>query len=166
MTIWVIESLDHSSQHGGIRKRNMSAGVPQDSVLGPLLWNVAYDEVLRMPLLKDCTVIGYADDTFILVTTQDVRNAELKANLQTAGVLLRIRALRATVAEAKTDVIMFHGKNPPRRIPKIVVGIHTITPVPTIKYLSIYLDSRMTFKRYVFFILRKKYIEFLGHLAV
>lgn len=35
-------------------------------MLGPLLWDFAYDEILRVPLL-DCTVVCYAKDTLLLV---------------------------------------------------------------------------------------------------
>lgn len=47
-------------------ERLMSGGVSQGSVLGPLLWNITYDVVLRTDLPPDCNVICYADDTLIL----------------------------------------------------------------------------------------------------
>ena len=49
----------------GAGRHLMSCGVPQGSVLGPLLWNIGYDWVLRgeLPLGADLTC--YADDTLI-----------------------------------------------------------------------------------------------------
>ena len=40
----------------------VSAGVPQGSVLGPILWNVMCDGVLRIRLSKGAQIIGIADD--------------------------------------------------------------------------------------------------------
>ncbi|KAJ3661624.1 hypothetical protein Zmor_006012 [Zophobas morio] len=45
----------------------MTAGVPQGSVLGPLLWNIFYDEVLRMEVPDGVKLIGYADDLAVIV---------------------------------------------------------------------------------------------------
>ena len=56
----------------------MSAGVPQGSMLGPTLWNVAYDEVLRLRMPIGVRSLAYADDLALLVkarTREDVEQA-------------------------------------------------------------------------------------------
>jgi len=54
-------------RNGKIYDRRVTCGVPQGSVLGPILWNVGYDAVLRVDLPPGCEVIEYADDTVIVV---------------------------------------------------------------------------------------------------
>lgn len=51
-----------------MEKRAMLAGVPQGSVLGPTLWNIAYDSVLQLGSDYGCQTICYADDTLVLAS--------------------------------------------------------------------------------------------------
>jgi hypothetical protein len=41
-------------------------GVPQGSVLGPILWITACDSVLRCPMPPSTDMVCYADDTLVL----------------------------------------------------------------------------------------------------
>ena len=52
---------------GSIEHR-MEVGVPQGTVIGPTLWNLVYDRLLKRPVSPACEVIGYADDIALLVS--------------------------------------------------------------------------------------------------
>jgi hypothetical protein len=49
----------------GEERRCVERGVPQVSVLGPILWITAYDTVLRCPMPTGTGLVGYADDTLV-----------------------------------------------------------------------------------------------------
>lgn len=49
----------------GVREREVTCGVPQGSVLEPLLWNLTYNYVLEANPMPGCRVVGYADNTLI-----------------------------------------------------------------------------------------------------
>lgn len=54
----------------------MTAGVSQGSVLGPTLWNVAYDDVLSLSLPKGASTVPYADGLGILVEAKSIEELE------------------------------------------------------------------------------------------
>jgi len=56
--------ISYSGRDGAPRSRDVCCGVPQGSVLGPTLWNVEYDGVLRGFLPPG--LVCYADDTLVL----------------------------------------------------------------------------------------------------
>ncbi|GBP06855.1 Putative 115 kDa protein in type-1 retrotransposable element R1DM [Eumeta japonica] len=53
--------LKFDSKHGPEEYDN-TGGLPQGSVLGPLLWNIMYDGLLRLTIPKSAKLVAYADD--------------------------------------------------------------------------------------------------------
>lgn len=140
---------------GSLRRRDMMAGVPQGLVVGPLLWNIAYNSVLEGALEEGCTVLCYADDTIILTPADSVEGARVVTNVQVSRTLMRIQRLGLTVAEAKTEVVLFHGRNRPNEFPRVQVGDSEITAGSSMKYRGIMLDSRLSFRSHFEYIVAK-----------
>lgn len=55
--------LHYTDQKGVERCYGTSRGVPHDSVLGPTLWILTYNAVLRVAESGSKLLIGFADDT-------------------------------------------------------------------------------------------------------
>jgi endonuclease/exonuclease/phosphatase (EEP) superfamily protein YafD len=133
----------------GWGRHSMSCGVPQGSVLGPLLWNIGYDWVLRGAMIRGVSLTCYADDTLVLARAKNHREAAYLATAGVALVVQRIRALGLEVALHKSEALVFHGarKGPPLGT-QISVGGTSITVKPTMKYLGLVLDSRWKFEEH------------------
>ncbi|KAG6461853.1 hypothetical protein O3G_MSEX012902 [Manduca sexta] len=131
-------------------RREMSCGVPQGSVLGPLLWNIGYDWVLRTDLPSGVSVVCYADDTLVLAHGGSHQAAVDAATIGVATVVERIRQLGLEVALHKSKAMCFHGRGnaPPPGLQITAGGVH-IGVGSTMKYLGLVLDSRWNFKEHI-----------------
>ena len=61
-------------------QEEMTCGAPPGSRVGPLVWNVMYDDCLHMDLPVGTSVIGFADDALVMCAAEDVRILELRIN--------------------------------------------------------------------------------------
>lgn len=82
-------SIEFSAAGGKRLSHPMTSGVPQGSVLGPLLWNIAFDGIPGSDVIQGCRVICYADDTLILASAAGPGEAATLASLQARLVLKR-----------------------------------------------------------------------------
>lgn len=159
-------SIEFPVMDGTTQTRKVTSGVPQGSVLGPVLWNITYDWALRTPLERGCSIIGYADDTMILVRASNIEEAICKGNLQISKTLKRIKKLDLSVAEAKTEIVIFQG--PRMKIPRNIfrVGHTQVKAQESLKYLGLMLDERWSFKDHINYTEEKttKVIRALGRL--
>ena len=61
----------------GVKKYEITGGVvPQGSVLDPLLWNILYDRVLRLPIPRGVQIIGCADDIAVTIVAKKFHQIE------------------------------------------------------------------------------------------
>ncbi|KMQ89740.1 reverse transcriptase [Lasius niger] len=131
---------------GRRRSRDVEAGVPQGSVLGPVLWNIAFDEVLSLAEDEEgSNIICYADDTLIIVTGRDLRLTQLRASLLVARTIIMISRLGLKVAKEKTEAILFHGREVVNLPTSIMVGDTPIKFSSSVKYLGIIIDINWLF---------------------
>ncbi|GAB1869618.1 Reverse transcriptase [Camponotus japonicus] len=133
---------------GRVIRRDVRAGVPQGSVLGPLLWNIAFDSVLRVPLEDGCNIVCYADDTLIIASSSSLFDTVVKSNIQIARVIHHIRGLGLTVAEDKTEAVLFCNKKP-AYMPFVRVGRTDIPVGHCMRYLGVMIDGTWNFREHI-----------------
>lgn len=129
----------------GVKKYKVSRGVPQGSVLGPSLWNIMYDEVLRIELPEDTTIIGYADDIALVVVEKTTERLQLKCTEAIDRVMRCLNQMDLKLATEKTEAVLLSTRKI-REVISFRADAHDITSQPCIKYLGVLIDTRMSFK--------------------
>ena len=65
----------------GLRAKNVTARAAQGSILGSELWNISYDDILRLELPDGCYLIDYADDVAIVITGRNKEDIQRRLSL-------------------------------------------------------------------------------------
>ena len=97
---WVIYEGDKWSL-----KKEMTCWAPQGLRVGPLVWNVMYDDFLRMDLPAGTSIIGFADDAFVMCVVFDVRILKLRINESLWRTKCRLDSRGLKIAPKKTEAL-------------------------------------------------------------
>lgn len=128
--------------------RPVTCGVPQGSVLGPTLWNVAYDDLLAMDVPPGAHLVGFADDLAVVGTARTGEQLQEIVNRTLRMVDEWMASHGLQLAHHKTEAVMLTRRrayNPPQ----LIIGGHQIELSPHLRYLGVILDSKLSFGKHV-----------------
>ena len=126
--------------------KTVEFGVPQGTVLGPILFNIYINNLFQ---LDTCgSIIGFADDTAILYTAENWEKLINDAQRDFKQIKDWFDSRLLTINFKKTKFLPFKSFNTnfPNETPLKINCDGTITEIPSadnIKYLGIYLDSKL-----------------------
>ncbi|XP_068141221.1 uncharacterized protein [Drosophila tropicalis] len=132
----------------GCDSRHISAGVPQGSVLGPLLWNIMYDGILRIPLPPGCETIGYADDVALVIVAKDLATTEAFASCAIEKITNWLHSVGLSLAVHKTEAVLISSRKTVE-VARILVEGSAIVSKRAIRYLGVWIDTRLCFREHL-----------------
>ena len=132
----------------GVKSYHVTGGVPQGSVLGPLLWNIMYDGVLRLRVPDGVKIVGFADDLAVVVTGKLLSDVEVVGSLVVGEIMDWLNSRGLDLAEHKTEAVLISSRKK-LETATIRVGGTVIASNAHIKYLGVMIDSRLSFKAHL-----------------
>ena len=127
-------------------------GVPQGSVLGPILFIIYINDLKRV--LRFCDINLFADDTvlFIAAKNPDEAVAHLNEDLHYLANWLKFKQLKLNVSKTKYLIISSANFRSPVNIE---IDGETIERVNELKYLGVIIDDKLTFKSHIDNVIKK-----------
>jgi len=136
---------------------DLKCGVPQGSILGPLLFLLYINDLPQA--VSDCDVRLYADDTCISYTDKNIPEIEVKLNKDFNSLCdwFVDNKLSIHFGEDKTKSILFSPKNQSKRADPIVIKRHDVTlkQFSTVEYLGCLLDETLSGREMALKVLKK-----------
>lgn len=124
----------------------VSHGVPQGSVLGPLLFILYINDIYY--ILPHLHKTLYADDTVILKSGFDITNLvnNLNSDFQLLADWMNFNKLAINVTKSKCMIFSFRNIN---AVPPVKISNMPLEYVKEIKYLGLVIDDRLSFKQHI-----------------
>jgi hypothetical protein len=139
----------------------VQSGVPQGSVLGPLLFSFYVSGLCQ--LIRECGVEChmYADDIQLFITATPHNIVSMIQKLENCIVKIQswLTQNYLSLNDNKTEMIVFGTKTMLSKLPQLSlrVGEATIHPADNVRSLGLYLDKSLTMERHVNMICKASY---------
>ena len=156
---WFESYLHHRKQYvsiGNIQsdEEAVSCGVPQGSVLGPLLFLLYINDFQNCSSLLEFHL--FADDANIFYSHENLFLLEQYINVELCNVYEWLCANKLSLNIDKTNVVIFRCRQ--KRInhmPKFFINNLPLKQEESIRYLGIYIDSHLNWKTHIHYISKK-----------
>ena len=127
--------------------KNLDCGVPQGSILGPLLFIIYCNDLPNA--LKHTNCILYADDTTIYYSTDNLQSLYTVMNSDLGMLSNWYMANKLSLNAAKSQYVLFKNNRPIENNYQILMNNEIIKQTKTAKFLGITIDEGMTWQEHI-----------------
>lgn len=132
-------------ESGGVEEETMvTSGVPQGSVLGPTLWNVLYDGLLRTLLPPGVEYLAFADDVALVAKAKDSIRLEQLLTSAVQVVQDWLAQTGLSLSANMCEVMVITNTRTHNEL-NLVIDCHRVSSSGCIKYLGIHIDNKWRF---------------------
>ncbi|XP_011309785.1 uncharacterized protein [Fopius arisanus] len=120
----------------GPKKYKVTGGVPQGSVLDPLLWNIIYDGLLKLKLPQRTKLVAVADDVAVVIVRKHLEDMKRVFSITFEKIRCWMDSVGLSLAEEKTEAVLITCR---KKIETITLQVRCceITSQPPIRYLQV-----------------------------
>ena len=131
-------------------QETLKIGVPQGSVLGPLLYLIYTAEIenVKINSLPTC----FADDTSLIISAKTTKHLFELARIEMEQFTDWFTANKLTINLSKTNYMLFDREN---HNETLIIKGNQLTEVPTFKLVGVILDNNLSWKDQYEYLLRK-----------
>ena len=134
-------------------KKTVNIGVPQGSILGPILFLIYIND---LPLVsKTLSTTLYADDTNFSLNHRNYEEMIPLLNSELAKIQEWTLANRLTINPTKTEILLFSNRNIPPCNEQPSLNGNLINWVDSARFLGVLIDKKVNFKVHIAYVLNK-----------
>ena len=150
---WLTNYITDRTQYVNISHTNSNikaihTGVPQGSILGPLLYLIYVNDIYKA---TDTNIFSFADDTTILVSARTNEQLLTKANKALTEINAWFTANKLFLNLKKTQYMTItpSQKSIPTDTKTLQIANHNIERATSSKFLGLHIDQHLTWKTHI-----------------
>ena len=132
----------------------ITVGIPQGSILGPLLFSIYVNDLPNAIFSSDINI--FADDTELHYCHSNLLTVEhtLQADLENISIWLMVNRLKLNVSKSHCMLIGSHQRTGGKHLHLMLNG-DVLGQISTTKYLGVHIDQHLTWNTHIDYILSR-----------
>ena len=131
----------------------VSCGVPQGSILGPLLFILYVNDLPKIS--NKFVLILFADDTTILLEGNNIHSIVTSLNYELDKLVIWLNANKLSINVSKTHYMVFHRARRKIDHEDIILSNNILQQVHYTKFLGIIIDDKLKWANHISYIKNK-----------